>query len=59
MRVHVHAARDTADGINDPRIAEMADQLGLALMWQTPSWLREGDARMIDTMRWLLHPPGL
>lgn len=49
LRVHVHAAKDTADGINDPRIAEMADQLGIMLMWGSPSWLREGDERNIDT----------
>lgn len=48
LRVHVHAAMDTPDGTNDPRIAEMADQLGLALIWCSPSWIREGDERRID-----------
>lgn len=48
LRVHVHAAKDTPDGTNDARIAEMADQLGLALMWCSPSWIREGDERRID-----------
>lgn len=48
LRVHVHAAADTPDGINDPRLAEFADQLGLALMWNSPSWLRTDDERAID-----------
>jgi hypothetical protein len=48
LRVHVHAAIDTPDGINDPRLAEFADQIGLALMWGTPSWLRSCDERAID-----------
>lgn len=49
LRVHNHAAKTTPDGINDPRIAEIADQLGLALFWCPPSWLREGDERLVDT----------
>ncbi|MDD3545879.1 MAG: glycosyl hydrolase family 2, partial [Kiritimatiellae bacterium] len=48
LRVHVHAAHDTADGINDPRIPEMCDQLGIMLTWQTPSWIREGAWEAID-----------
>lgn len=48
LRVHAHAAKDTPDGTSDPRIAEMADQLGVALMWCSPSWIREGDERNID-----------
>ncbi|MDD2599871.1 MAG: glycosyl hydrolase family 2 [Kiritimatiellae bacterium] len=47
LRIHAHAAKDTPDGIHDLRIAEMADQLGLALMWGSPAWLREGDERLI------------
>ena len=48
LRVHVHANKDTPGGINDPRIPEMADQLGLALIWCSPAWIREGDERRID-----------
>ena len=48
LRVHVHAAEATADGINDPRIPEMCDQLGIMLAWQTPSWIREGAWEAID-----------
>jgi len=48
LRVHAHAAKDTPDGTNDPRIAEMADQLGLALIWCSSAWIREGDERNID-----------
>ena len=49
LRIHVHSANNTTGGINDPRIAEMADQLGLALFWTGPAWIREGDERSIDT----------
>lgn len=48
LRVHAHAAKDTPDGINDPRIPEMADQLGLWLIACPPFWIREGDERHID-----------
>jgi hypothetical protein len=48
LRVHVHAAEATADGINDPRIPEMCDQLGIMLAWQTPSWIRDGAWEAID-----------
>jgi hypothetical protein len=47
LRVHVHSSNQLTGGINDPRIAEMADQLGLALFWTGPSWIREGDERRI------------
>ena len=47
LRIHAHAAMTTPDGIHDTRIAEMADQLGLALMWGSPAWIREGDERLI------------
>jgi len=52
LRVHVHATKGTADGVNDARVAEMADQLGLMLSWQTPAWLREMDASGIDLAHW-------
>lgn len=48
LRVHVHSSLDDADGINDPRIPEMCDQLGIMLVWQTPSWVREGAWEAID-----------
>lgn len=35
-------------GVNDPRIAEFADQLGLMLVWQTSAWLRETKATNLD-----------
>lgn len=49
MRIHVHTAFNKTGGINDPRIPEMADQLGLAALWCSPAWVREGDERSIDT----------
>ncbi len=50
LRIHVHAwENSTSEGINDPRIAELADQLGVMLVWITPSWIRTGnDWRQID-----------
>ena len=48
LRMHVHSERDTADGINDPRYAELADQLGICLIWQTPAWIRTGEAWHVD-----------
>ena len=49
LRVHVHSANNSTGSINDPRIAEMADQLGLTLFWSGPAWIRQGDERSIDT----------
>ena len=48
FRVHVHAEKDTTDGINDPRYPEYADQLGLCLIWLTAGWTREGEAWSVD-----------
>ena len=48
LRMHVHAEKDTTEGINDPRYAEMADQLGVYLIWQTAGWEREGEAWHVD-----------
>lgn len=38
VRMSVHDER--IGGINDPRICEYADQLGIMLVWQTSAWLR-------------------
>ncbi len=48
LRVHVHAEKDTVDGINDPRYAELADQMGIYLIWSTAAFIREGEAWNID-----------
>ena len=48
LRIHVHAENVAPSGINDPRFAEYADQLGLYIIWQTPSWIREGEVWNID-----------
>lgn len=42
MRVHVHGWEFPAENTNDPRLPEMADQLGLMLIWGTPAWVRTG-----------------
>lgn len=38
LRMSVHDEK--IGGINDPRICEIADQLGIMLVWQTSPWLR-------------------
>lgn len=38
LRMSVHDRR--IGGINDPRICEIADQMGIMLIWQTTTWLR-------------------
>ena len=48
LRVHVHTEKYKADGTNDPRIAEMCDQLGMMLVWQTPAWIRNGSFWNVD-----------
>ena len=48
LRLHVHAEGYVTEGINDPRFAQYADQLGLYLIWQTGSWTREGEAWNAD-----------
>lgn len=52
LRVHVHAEKDIVDGINDPRYAEYADQMGIYLIWQSAGWLREGEAWNVDIENW-------
>ncbi|MBQ6530897.1 MAG: hypothetical protein IJI39_08265, partial [Clostridia bacterium] len=46
LRMSVHDER--IGGINDPRICEIADQLGIMLIWQTNAWLRITSATNID-----------
>lgn len=46
VRMSVHDSK--TGGINDPRIAEIADQMGLMLIWQTSAWLREGSVFGMD-----------
>ena len=48
LRVHVHAEEFKSDGINDPRIPEMCDQLGMMCIWQTPAWIRNGGWWNVD-----------
>jgi hypothetical protein len=48
LRIHVHSGGKYAYSVNDPRVAEMADQLGVMLLWPTSSWIREGEWGGID-----------
>lgn len=42
MRIHVHAWQNPAANINDPRFAELGDQMGMMFIWATPAWIRTG-----------------
>jgi len=42
LRIHVHAFDHPSGNINDPRLPEIADQMGVMLMWATPAWVRTG-----------------
>lgn len=55
LRIHVHAENVAPNGIGDPRFAEWADQMGIYLIWQTPSWIREGEVWNIDIKNYPLH----
>jgi hypothetical protein len=46
LRMSVHDER--IGGINDPRVCEFADQLGIMLVWQTSAWLRLTSATNLD-----------
>ncbi len=48
LRIHAHSGGTYAYSVNDPRVAEMADQLGVMLIWPTSSWIREGEWGGID-----------
>jgi len=48
LRVHVHGWKEKAVGVNDARYCELADQMGIMLIWCTPAWIREGDWGQID-----------
>ena len=48
LRIHIHSEMDVTEGINDPRYAEYADQLGLYLIWQTAGWIRQGEVWNVD-----------
>ena len=42
LRIHSHGWEFPARGINDPRYAEMADQMGMMLIWCPTAWIRTG-----------------
>lgn len=46
IRMSVHDER--IGGISDPRICEIADQMGIMLAWQTTTWLRITCASNLD-----------
>ena len=48
MRVHVHAWEAPARGINDARLAEIGDQLGIMFIWTTTGWIRTGNPWGVD-----------
>jgi hypothetical protein len=48
LRMHVHAESGICDGINDPRYAELADQMGIYMSWSTAAWIRAEEAWNLD-----------
>ncbi len=46
LRMSVHDRR--VAGVNDRRLAQIGDQVGIMFMWQTPVWVREGTADDFD-----------
>ena len=48
LRIHIHAEQHVSEGVNDPRYAEWADQLGFYILWQSAGWIREGNAFNVD-----------
>lgn len=48
LRIHIHAEMHVSEGVNDPRYAEYADQLGFYILWQSAGWIREGNAFNVD-----------
>lgn len=46
LRMSVHD--ENIGGINDPRICELADQMGIMLVWQTTAWIRITSAYNLD-----------
>ncbi len=50
MRIHVHAWSHLppARNINDVRLAEIGDQLGIMFYWPTTSWIRSGTPWGVD-----------
>ena len=55
LRIHIHFEMDVVDGVNDPRYAEYADQMGMYLIWQSAGWLREGEVWNVDIENWPLY----
>lgn len=55
LRIHVHAEAGVTEGLNDPRFAEYADQMGLYLIWPTAAWIREGEAWNVDIANYPLY----
>ena len=43
IRMSVHDKR--VAGVNDKRLAQIGDQMGIMFMWQTPCWIREGSIK--------------
>ncbi len=46
LRMSVH--HGSKGGINDPRLAEIGDQLGIMFQWTTGTWVRSGTPWIID-----------
>jgi hypothetical protein len=48
MKVVVHAWQEPSRCINDPRLTEIGDQLGIMFIWSTTTWVRTGSPWAVD-----------
>ncbi|MDZ7721254.1 MAG: glycoside hydrolase family 2 TIM barrel-domain containing protein [candidate division KSB1 bacterium] len=46
IRMSVHDKRMA--GVNDKRLVQIGDQMGMMFIWQTPCWIREGSVKDFD-----------
>lgn len=51
LRIHVHSWHSEdmpSRSVNDPRLAEIGDQLGIMFTWPTTAWIRTGEPFAVD-----------
>lgn len=48
MKIVIHAWQEPSRCINDPRLAEIGDQLGIMFIWSTTTWVRTGSPWAVD-----------
>jgi hypothetical protein len=48
LKVQIHQWQEPARNVNDPRMAEIGDQLGFMFIWGTTGWIRTGSPWGVD-----------